>query len=222
MELLHSLIDWLVHTIGTWGYLGIIILMSIESSFLPIPSEIIMIPAGYLVAKGQFNLWIVIALGTVGSLFGALINYYLAMYLGRPIFVRFGKYVGISEHHLEKVETFFHRHGEVSTFVGRLLPMVRHLISIPAGFAKMPLWKLNLFTLLGSLLWVSILVFIGVVAGQDASLQQMLLQETWFYMMIGIGIVVCAYIVYDQYSHPMEHHVSVSDMYSLIFSILSL
>src|SRR5205807_3485646 len=128
------------------GYPGIVILMAIESSFLPLPSELVMPPAGYLAAKGELSFVLAIACGVLGSITGALANYGLAHWLGRAVVRRIGKYVGISEKSLERSERYFAEHGEISTFMGRMLPVVRHLISIPAGVANMNLAKFITFT----------------------------------------------------------------------------
>ena len=167
---MHELITWLVDTIGVLGYPGIFILMAMESSVIPIPSEVVMPPAGYLAQQGQMNVWVAILCGTVGSLVGAYANYFAAHYLGRPLLLKYGKYVWISEGKFAKVETFFHRHGEISTFIGRLLPVIRHLISLPAGLAGMNHLKFSLYTLLGAGIWVTILTWIGYFIGQNQEL----------------------------------------------------
>lgn len=127
--------------------------MAMESSVIPIPSEIIMPPAGYLVHEGKMNMVLVIVSGTLGSLFGAYVNYFAAHWLGRPLLVKYGHYVLIREETLVRVERYFAEHGEISTFIGRLLPVIRHLISIPAGLAGMNHLKFSLYTLLGAFLW---------------------------------------------------------------------
>jgi membrane protein DedA with SNARE-associated domain len=122
---MHELIMWLVNTIGALGYSGIFLLMAMESSVIPVPSELVMPPAGYLAQQGKMNAYLAVFWGTVGSLVGAYANYYAAHYLGRPLVIRYGRYVGITEHKFAKVESFFLEHGEISTFVGRLFPVVR-------------------------------------------------------------------------------------------------
>jgi len=148
------------------GYPGIVILMAIESSFLPLPSELVMPPAGYLAAKGELSFVLAIACGVLGSITGALANYGLAHWLGRAVVRRIGKYVGISEKSLERSERYFAEHGEISTFMGRMLPVVRHLISIPAGVANMNLAKFITFTGLGALVWCTVLTWIGWFIGR--------------------------------------------------------
>lgn len=167
---MHELISWLVTTIGALGYPGIFILMAMESSVIPIPSELVMPPAGYLAQQGQMNALIAILCGTLGSLVGAYANYFAAHYLGRPLLLKYGKYVWITEEKFAKVERFFNDHGEVSTFVGRLLPVVRHLISLPAGLAGMNHVKFSLYTLLGAGMWVTVLTFIGYFIGMNRDL----------------------------------------------------
>jgi membrane protein DedA with SNARE-associated domain len=115
---MHEMINWLLTTIGTMGYPGIFILMAMESSIIPVPSELVMPPAGYLAQQGEMNIWVAILMGTVGSLVGAYANYFTAHYLGRPLVLKYGKYVWITEEKFTRVEKFFLKHGEISTLVG--------------------------------------------------------------------------------------------------------
>jgi membrane protein DedA with SNARE-associated domain len=167
---MHELINWLVDTIGVMGYPGIFLLMAMESSVIPIPSEVVMPPAGYLAQQGKMNIGLVILSGTLGSLVGAYANYFVARWLGRPLVIKYGRYVWITEEHFNKVEAFFLSHGEISTFIGRLLPVIRHLISIPAGIARMNHWRFSLYTTVGAAIWVSILSWIGYFIGQNQAL----------------------------------------------------
>ncbi len=167
---MHEMMSWLVESIGAMGYPGIFLLMAMESSIIPIPSEIVMPPAGYLAQAGQMNIWIAILCGTFGSLFGAYVNYFAARYLGRPLILKYGRFVWISEEKFMRVETFFLKHGEISTFIGRLLPVVRHLISLPAGLASMNHLKFSLYTLLGAGIWVTILTWMGYFIGHNQEL----------------------------------------------------
>ena len=148
--MIHSVVQWLVETVSALGYPGIVALMFIESSFLPLPSELVMPPAGYLAAQGRMDPLLAVLAGTLGSIGGALFNYWFAVTVGEPFLRRYGKYVLVREHHLDRTEAFFARHGEISTFVGRLLPVARHLISIPAGMARMNLKRFVAFTALGA------------------------------------------------------------------------
>ncbi len=191
---MHELITWLVDTIGALGYPGIFILMAMESSVIPIPSEVVMPPAGYLAQQGGMNLWVAIICGTVGSLVGAYANYFAAHYLGRPLLLRYGRYVWITEEKFAKVETFFHRHGEISTFIGRLLPVVRHLISLPAGLAGMNHWRFSLYTLLGAGMWVTILTWIGYFIGENRELIMKYSHQALIGVVIFSIILVAFYI----------------------------
>jgi membrane protein DedA with SNARE-associated domain len=132
---------------------------------VPLPSEIVMIPAGVLAAQGRMNPWIAILMGVAGSWLGAMFNYFLAVKFGRPFLNKFGKYLFMPPHRLDKVERFFLRHGEISTFTGRLILGVRHYISFPAGLARMNLARFSFFTVFGAAVWVSILTWIGYAAG---------------------------------------------------------
>jgi len=157
---------WLVDTIGRLGYSGLLILMAMESSVLPVPAELVMPPAGYLAATGQMNIWLALACGTLGSMIGAWANYWVASRLGRWVFVRYGRWVLLTEKSLERTERFFERHGEIATFVGRLFPVLRHLISIPAGIARMRLSRFFTYTGLGAAIWCSVLLAIGWIIGK--------------------------------------------------------
>ena len=165
-----TFVRWLTDLIFVLGYPGITLLMAVESSFFPFPSEVVLPPAGYLAAQGRMNVGLVVAAGLLGSLLGALFNYYVAVYLGRPFLVRFGKYVLVKEAHLARAERFFADHGEISTFVGRLVPVVRQLISIPAGVARMRLDRFIAYTALGAGIWAVILTAIGWIIGKNARL----------------------------------------------------
>lgn len=142
-------------------------MMFLESSFVPFPSEVVMIPAGYLAFKGEMSLMIAIGCGIVGSLGGALFNYYLAVKLGRPLLIRYGTYVMFNEDTLLKMENFFNRHGHISTFIGRLIPVIRQYISLPAGLANMNLLIFSVYTSLGAGIWVIILALLGFYIGEN-------------------------------------------------------
>ena len=160
-----SFVQWLLDLFRGMGYPGIVVLMAVESSILPLPSELVMPPAGYLAAKGEMSFVLAVACGVLGSILGALANYGLAHWLGRAFFLRLGKYVLITERALDRSERYFAAHGEISTFLGRMLPVVRHLISIPAGIARMHLGRFVVFTGLGALVWCTILTWIGWFIG---------------------------------------------------------
>ena len=164
--MLERFIDGLLHTLLDLGYPGIVVLMAMESSILPVPSELVMPPAGYWAAKGQMSFPVALICGVVGSVIGALANYYGAQLIGRPLIQRYGRYVLLSEKNLLRSERFFAQHGEISTLIGRLFPVIRHLISIPAGLHRMPLPKFILYTAAGAAVWCAILTWIGYFLGQ--------------------------------------------------------
>lgn len=173
VEALSQLITALLSIIRELGYIGIFIGMTIESSFFPFPSEIILIPAGALVAKGEMNFLLVFIAGLFGSLLGAWINYAIAFFLGRKtvdlLVDKYGRFLFITKTKLRKTDKYFEKHGEVTTFVGRLIFVIRQLISLPAGFAKMNFWKFTLFTALGAGIWTAILICVGFFFGSNAT-----------------------------------------------------
>ena len=162
-----SFVSWVVSTVESWGYAGIFVSMFLESSFFPFPSEIVMIPAGYLAFQGKMQLSVTIITGVAGSLLGALFNYFLALKFGRAFLLRYGKYLLMKPESLEKLERFFAKHGEISTFNGRLIPGIRQYISMPAGLARMPLGRFSLYTILGAGIWVSVLALLGYYLGAN-------------------------------------------------------
>jgi membrane protein DedA with SNARE-associated domain len=191
---MHAVIDWLVQTIGSMGYPGIFLLMALESSVFPIPSELVMPPAGYLAQQGQMNMVAAILVGTAGSLIGAYANYFAAHFLGRPLILKYGKYVFITEEKFAKVETFFLKHGEISTFIGRLLPVVRHLISLPAGLAGMNHLKFSLYTLLGAGIWVTVLTCLGYFIGSNQDLIMKYSHHALGIVLLVSSVIVLIYV----------------------------
>ncbi|MBN1839531.1 MAG: DedA family protein [Campylobacterales bacterium] len=169
---MHALIDWIVQTVSSLGYLGIFVMMFLESSFFPFPSEVVMIPAGYLSYKGEMNLWFSIVAGIAGSIAGALFNYYLAVKLGRRLLLKYGHYIFFTKETLDKVESFFKIHGSFSMLSGRLVPVVRQYISLPAGLARMHVGLFTFYTGVGAGIWVSILALLGYYFGQNEALLQ--------------------------------------------------
>ena len=168
--MLHDIANAIVGIVGDLGYAGVFILMFLESTFFPFPSEIVMIPAGYLVYKGEMNFFMVLFCGITGSLAGALFNYYLAIYLGRALLIKYGRYFFISEQTIVKMEIFFKNHGHISTFSGRLIPAIRQLISFPAGLARMNIVTFCFYTTLGASIWVIILTCLGYYIGDNQDL----------------------------------------------------
>ncbi|MCD4757124.1 MAG: DedA family protein [Arcobacteraceae bacterium] len=192
--MLHEIVDFIVNTVSDLGYIGIFIMMFLESSFFPFPSEVVMVPAGYLASKGEMNIYMAIGAGIIGSLAGAVFNYFLAVKYGRAFLSKYGKYVLVKEETLQKMEDFFAKHGHISTFSGRLIPAVRQYISLPAGLAKMNLWKFSLYTSLGAGIWVLILTLLGYFIGQNEAMVKEYLQMIIVSILVLLGVLIFFYI----------------------------
>ncbi|MBU6338836.1 MAG: DedA family protein [Rickettsiales bacterium] len=190
-ELFQSTMDLLVNFVNQIGYLGIFIGMFIESTMIPLPSEVIMIPAGMAAAKGEMNFYLLIIFGISGNVLGAVFSYYLADFLGRPILFKIGKYFFVKEETIIKIEKFFAKHGNISVFMGRLLVGFRHFISLPAGLAKMDMKKFFFYTTLGSTIWTTILTDLGFMIGHN----QNMIKEYLHLVIIGC-VIFCAAITF--------------------------
>ncbi|MFT5659483.1 MAG: membrane protein DedA with SNARE-associated domain [Sulfurimonas sp.] len=188
-EIAQSIVD----LIFDWGYMGIFLLMAIESSFIPFPSEIVLIPAGYLASKGDMNFGIILASGLGGSMVGAFINYYLALLLGRKILMQYGKYFFISHESMDKMDNFFLKHGAISTFIGRLIPGIRQLISIPAGLSRMNLAVFSTYTALGAGIWALILVSLGYFIGENQELIDTYLKQITIVVLVSLVLLGVGY-----------------------------
>ena len=190
------------------NYFWIIVFMTIESSFIPFPSEVVMIPAAYMAAaEGQMSIPMIITCGTIGALFGALINYTLAYYLGRPIVYkfansRFGHLCLIDQEKVEKAEAYFYKHGVISTLIGRLIPAIRQLISIPAGLSKMNIWKFMIYTCLGAGVWNAVLVGIGLIFHSQIGKEELIAKISHYshiigYTAIALVIAIVVFFIYQ-------------------------
>ena len=175
LETIASHLDSIAALAPTWGLLFVFVFMAIESSFIPFPSEVVMIPAGFLAARGELGVgspvaavWIAIATGVLGSLAGAFVNYYLALWVGKPFLEKYGKWFFLKPAALERAYEVFNRYGAAATFVCRMVPAIRQLISIPAGIARMPFGSFTLYTSLGAGVWTAILAFVGYGLGRSA------------------------------------------------------
>ncbi len=197
--MLHDIINWIVQTVGALGYIGIFIMMFLESSFFPFPSEVVMIPAGYLASQGEMNLYIAILVGILGSLMGALFNYFLASKFGRAFLLKYGKYLFLKEDSLEKLENFFQKHGHISTFTGRLIPGIRQYISLPAGLANMDKLLFSIYTALGAGIWVVILALLGYFIGSNQSLIKEYLHQITLITVIIIIAILSIYFWLNRY-----------------------
>ncbi|MBO7299218.1 MAG: DedA family protein [Kiritimatiellae bacterium] len=194
----------------TWGFVIIFLLMAVESSFIPFPSEVVMIPAGFLAYRGELttgnailDMFLAFVSGTAGSILGAYVNYYLGLKLGRPFLHKYGKYFFLKEQALDRAEEVFREHGDITTFVCRLIPAIRQLISIPAGLAKMNFKRFTFFTALGAGIWGLILLFIGYGFGcatGDMSYPEMvekgksLIHDNYIWILLALVILVVGYI----------------------------
>ena len=196
--MIQELAQELVNLIFDWGYLGIFIMMAIESSFIPFPSEIVLIPAGYLASQGEMNIVFIMLSALSGSMIGAFTNYYLALLLGRKILVKYGKYFFIKEQTLQKMDDFFLSHGHISTFVGRLIPGIRQLISVPAGISRMNLAVFSTYTALGAGIWALILTLIGYFIGENQELIDVYLKQITMVVLVTLAILSSWYIYYQK------------------------
>ena len=193
IEQIQILIETLLLIIKELGYIGIFIGMTIESSFFPFPSEVILIPAGALIARGEMSFFAVFFAGLFGSLAGAWINYFLALFLGRKtvdyLVGKYGKFLFITNKKLKKTDEYFRKHGEVTTFVGRLIFIVRQLISLPAGFSKMNFFKFSLYTALGAGIWTLALILVGYFFGSTAQPMMKIITATLLTLCLLISLI---------------------------------
>lgn len=196
--------QWFIDSADYWF---VFLFMIIESSFVPFPSELVVPPAAYLAAtKGDMNIFLIVLVATSGAIIGALVNYYLAMWIGRPVVYKFaesrlGHICLLNREKVDKAERYFDEHGAVSTFIGRLIPAVRQLISIPAGLAKMNIVKFVSFTALGACIWNGVLAGLGFWLGQTVpldNLKEKIEQYNSYLSLAGVALLlICvAYIVY--------------------------
>jgi membrane protein DedA with SNARE-associated domain len=201
---MHHLVQIWFQLVEQWGYLGIILLMAMESSILPVPSEIVIPPAAFLATEGKLNMYGVIAAGTFGSWLGAAITYWIALWLGRVFIARWGRFFLVSEHKLQRAERWLHRYEAGGIFFARLLPVIRHLISIPAGIIRMNFATFSIMTLAGSATWCSVLAWFGqkvltrpMIESKDATALIRAVKESGNFHTIVIACVAvtCLYLL---------------------------
>jgi membrane protein DedA with SNARE-associated domain len=199
MELFTSIIDWYKETLGNpvYGYATLTLLMAIESSFVPLPSELVIPPAAYLAYNGQLDLTLIIVFSTIGCIIGALFNYFLSYFLGRKIIYalagsKWARLFFINPTKVEHAEQYFLKNGNTSTFIGRLLPGIRHLISIPAGLSKMKLRNFIIYTAIGSLIWNTTLALMSyfLIDKWEVYFKEI----TWGFILI--GVIFIGYLIY--------------------------
>lgn len=197
-----EIINLLLALSAKMGYFGVVFLMTIESSFVPFPSEVVILPAAYLSQQGEMNIVLVILAGIFGSLLGATINYILAFTLGRKVIYslancKFAKILLISEQKIIKAEQYFLRYGNIATFIGRLVPAVRQLISIPAGFSKMNFKKFIFYTFLGSGIWTTILGILGYAFGVNKEVLHKYYQEISVFFIV-IAVIFILFLIFKR------------------------
>ncbi|MGE4319093.1 MAG: DedA family protein [Deferribacterales bacterium] len=194
--MLDSFVQFILHSVDGMGYAGIVILMALESSFVPFPSEVVVPPAGYLAAQGQMNIYLVVISGIAGSVIGALVNYALAVYMGRGLLLKYGRFFLLPPEKLDKMEKYFSVHGEITTFAGRLIPVVRQYISFPAGLAGMNMGKFVFYTSFGAGIWVVVLAVMGYVVGNNIELIKSNLRPITIITMCLLAVVVGGYTLW--------------------------
>lgn len=192
---MHQLMEIWFSWVLNWGYLGIILLMAMESSIFPVPSEVVIPPAAFLAAQGHLSFTGVVIAGTVGSYLGSAITYWVALALGRPLLMRYGKYFLLGPDKLTRAEVWLARYEAGGIFFARLLPVIRHLISIPAGIVRMNFWVFSAMTIVGSAIWCYILALLGdkayrvqpdLLNNPDAMVDFIKSQSLWIILMIAV------------------------------------
>ncbi len=192
--MIEQLIEWVNSVILAIGYPGIMLFMFLESTMVPIPSEIIMPFAGYLVAQGKLSFWLIAVLSGVASLLGSWLSYAIGYYGGIPVIKKWGKYALLDESRLKWTEKWFRHYGVWTIFVSRFIPVVRHLISLPAGIGKMKLWKFSILTFLGALIWNTFLLYLGFVLGANYLIIHKYSQMLDWVVLALIAIAVVYYV----------------------------
>ncbi len=188
--MIEAMVAWLVEFVHQAGYIGVFIMTFLESTFVPIPAELTMIPAGYLAYQGKMHVGLVFLVSVFGTIAGSLANYWLAMHFGRKFLDRYGAYFFLKPDKLEKIDRYFASHGEVSIFTGRLIPGLRHFISFPAGLARMDLRKFCFYTAVGGGIWMGVLIGLGyLIGGNEEQVHHYVHVATYmaFGAVIGIG-----------------------------------
>lgn len=197
---MHHIVDLILGLVEGMWYFWIFVMMMIESSFIPFPSEVAMIPAGYLASLERMSFTLAFLAGTAGALVWASINYFGWMYLGKPVVEKlihtYGKYIFLNEKHYEKSEKYFEAHGAITTLVGRFIPAVRQLISIPAGIFRMSIPKFLFFTGIGDGAWNLVLLTIGYIAGKNDELVKKLLSQSLLVVIVVLWTIVVLYVLY--------------------------
>lgn len=197
LNIFSTILDWYMTNMN---YFTIAVLMAVESTFIPLPSELVVPPAAYLASQGELNFFLIILSASIGCLVGALINYTLSLYLGRKIIyslanTKAARLFFVNQAKIEHAENYFRENGNTSTFIGRLVPGIRHLISIPAGLSQMNIKKFLIFTFCGSALWNTVLALLGYFFGKNQDLLMRHFHELSF-VALGLGILFVVYLIF--------------------------
>jgi membrane protein DedA with SNARE-associated domain len=205
-KLIAVLASFIIWVISSTGYLGVLLLMAIESACIPLPSEVIMPFSGYLVHTGRFNLWWVATVGALGCNVGSAVAYAVGYYGGRPLVEKFGSYILLSKAELDMADRFFERHGSVTVFFSRLLPVIRTFIALPAGVARMPQLRFHIYTFVGSWPWCLGLAYVGDVLGEHWDTDPRL--RTWFhrfdFAIGGLLVIAVVWFVWNRWQHRIR------------------
>ncbi len=193
-SIINDVVQWCTQLIGSWGLPAVFVLMLLESACIPVPSEAIMPFAGFAVSQGKLSMAGIVIAGVLGNLVGSWIAYAVGYYGGRPFVDHWGKYVLLRPHHLDTSQRWFDRYGAPVVFFGRMIPIVRTFISLPAGFAHMKFWKFSLYTLLGCIPWVWMLAYVGVKLGANWEKIRPYLHYV-DYIVIALIVVLVAYAI---------------------------
>jgi membrane protein DedA with SNARE-associated domain len=185
---------WIMSVISTMGYGGIVLLMAIESACIPLPSEIIMPFAGFLIFKGEMSLWLVALAGATGCVLGSIPAYYVGMFGGRPLAEKYGKYILLSKKDLDLADHLFDKHGEIIIFIARMLPAVRTFIAFPAGIVRMNMTKFILYTFVGSFIWCGLLAYAGMKFGENWVNLKVYFHE-FHYVILAAGLLFMVWYV---------------------------
>ncbi len=195
--------DAIVNLLYQTGYVGVFLLMVMESATLPVPSEVVLPLGGYLVSQGRLEFWSTVAVATLGSLVGTTVDYGIGYYLGRPAVLRYGRIVRFSEKRLETTERWFARHGNSVVLLARFVPLLRTLVAFPAGIVRMDVKRFLVYSAVGILVWDIALVYLGVLAGQNSTAIANTLQA--YFLPLGIAAVIIAGIfVYRELRTPQD------------------
>jgi membrane protein DedA with SNARE-associated domain len=201
LVLFEFLSDYITNLIGTFGYPGIILLMTLESACMPVPSEIVMPFAGFAVQQGRLEFFAVGMAGAIGCLIGSVLSYVVGYYGGRPLLEKYGRYILISPHEIDMAHRWFERYGVATVFIARLLPIVRTFVSLPAGIARMDFKKFAVYSFVGSLPWCYALAYAGVILGENWDT----LEDYWIYFDILTVIGIVMFIAYVGYKVTRGH-----------------